>query len=107
MSEANIGSWLLIFFLLVFPVFLLRIGRISNYYRTSFFSTTLPLSLCSVIFAILAACLYYVCVFYTDLIKKTAKPEQDIINTRDRIFTGSMTSIVLCIAMLLLSFKFE
>ena len=103
MGEATIGSMLLVFLFLLMPIIAIRIFRSNE----RLLSTNSPLSLLSIIFAGIATILYFVCLVYTDKIKKLDDPTQDLINTRNWIFNSSMVSIGLCILLLLLSLKYE
>ena len=106
MAEATIGLFFVMFFFLLAPISFIHTGRLFDYYGSNHF-TTFPVSFASELFAIIACASYFICVLYSDKIRKQKTPDENLIKTRDMVYNVSIGFVIASLIALLLSFKFN
>ena len=106
MAEANIGLWFVMFLFLLGPIAFIHMSRLFNYSGANHF-TKFPVSFAAELFAILACISYFICVLYTDRVKKQKTQDENIVKTRDMIYNVSIGFVISSLITLLLSFKFS
>lgn len=106
MAEATIGLFFVMFIFLLGPIVFIHGNRLFNYSGSNHF-TTFPVSFLSELFAIIACASYFICVLYSDKVKKLKTPDENLIKTRNMVYNVSIGFVIASLIALLLSFKFS
>jgi formate hydrogenlyase subunit 3/multisubunit Na+/H+ antiporter MnhD subunit len=103
MPEANFSILVIMFLCVFIPIAISHQVKLLNKYNPSFISSY-PISFLSVLFGLIAAILYMVCVTYTDNVnkaKKLNKVKESDVKIRDNLFISSMVFSALTVIALI------